>query len=190
MARSRPPLTGSNRLVYTVPEAGRLLGLGRNAAYDAARRGDIPTIKLGRLLRVPKAALHKLVGIEPAYSRTVGEADDTADNTDEDSAESDDDEAVVQITLCRGQYRAKILWLGPAPDQQDADHSANCGDPGDVGEDHPASHGKRRSIKTIPSLICVWPKPRRIAACGRGEGFWDFWSTASPTRWSLPRWND
>jgi excisionase family DNA binding protein len=140
MAPSRLRLTGSNRLVYTVPQAGRLLGLGRNAAYDAARRGEIPTIKLGRLLRVPKAALHKLVGIEPAYSRTVGEADDTADNTDEDSAESDDDEAVVQITLCRGQYRAKILWLGPAPDQQDADHSANCGDPGDVGEDHPASH--------------------------------------------------
>ena len=42
----------------TVPEAGRLyFSLGRNASYDAARRGDIPTIRVGRLLRVPVAAM-------------------------------------------------------------------------------------------------------------------------------------
>lgn len=42
----------------TVPEAGRLyFSLGRNASYDAARRGDIPTIRIGRLLRVPVAAM-------------------------------------------------------------------------------------------------------------------------------------
>jgi hypothetical protein len=42
----------------TVPEAGRLyFSLGRNASYDAARRGDIPTIRIGRLLRVPIAAM-------------------------------------------------------------------------------------------------------------------------------------
>jgi hypothetical protein len=42
----------------TVPEAGRLyFALGRNASYDAARRGDIPTIRIGRLLRVPVAAM-------------------------------------------------------------------------------------------------------------------------------------
>ena len=46
----------------TVPEAGKLyFDLGRNASYEAARRGDIPTIKIGRLLRVPVVALeHKL----------------------------------------------------------------------------------------------------------------------------------
>jgi hypothetical protein len=32
------------RLVYTVPEAGRLLGLSRNAAYAAAKRGDKVTL--------------------------------------------------------------------------------------------------------------------------------------------------
>ena len=38
----------------TVPEAGRrYFDLGRNASYEAARRGDIPTIRIGRLLRVP-----------------------------------------------------------------------------------------------------------------------------------------
>jgi excisionase family DNA binding protein len=43
----------------TVPEAGRLLGIGRNAAYEAARRGEIPTIRIGRLLRVPIVALDR-----------------------------------------------------------------------------------------------------------------------------------
>ncbi len=51
-------------LVYTVPEAGQLLGLSRNAAYEAAKRGDIPTLRMGRLLRVPKGPFHKLVGAE------------------------------------------------------------------------------------------------------------------------------
>jgi excisionase family DNA binding protein len=50
-------------LVYTVPEAGRLLGLGRNAAYDAAKRGDIPTLRIGRLLLVPKIPFHRMLGI-------------------------------------------------------------------------------------------------------------------------------
>ena len=44
----------------SVPEAGRrYFDLGRNAAYEAARRGDIPTIKIGRLLRVPVVALER-----------------------------------------------------------------------------------------------------------------------------------
>jgi excisionase family DNA binding protein len=52
-------------LVYEVPEAGEMLGLGRNAAYEAAHRGDIPTIRIGKLLKVPKAAFHRLLD-EPA----------------------------------------------------------------------------------------------------------------------------
>ena len=44
----------------TVPEAGRrYFDLGRNASYEAARRGDIPTIKIGRLLRVPVVAMER-----------------------------------------------------------------------------------------------------------------------------------
>ena len=42
--------------VMTVPEAGKRLGLSRGGAYEAAARGEIPTVRLGRLLKVPKVA--------------------------------------------------------------------------------------------------------------------------------------
>ncbi len=53
--------TDDGCLVLTVPEAGKVLGMGRNAAYEAARRGDIPTIRIGKLIRVPKAALAQIL---------------------------------------------------------------------------------------------------------------------------------
>jgi excisionase family DNA binding protein len=46
---------------YSVPEAGRLLGLGRNAANEAARRREIPVLRFGRKLRVPRLALERLL---------------------------------------------------------------------------------------------------------------------------------
>mgnify|MGYP006438829355 CR=1 FL=1 len=49
------------RLCYDVPEAGAKLGLGKNQAYEAARRGDIPTLRIGRRLVVPKAAFHEML---------------------------------------------------------------------------------------------------------------------------------
>jgi hypothetical protein len=46
----------------SVPEAGeRYFGLSKNGSYDAAARGDIPTIKIGRLLRVPVRALERML---------------------------------------------------------------------------------------------------------------------------------
>jgi hypothetical protein len=45
---------------FTVPEAGkRYYDLGRGGSYEAAKRGDIPTIRVGRLLRVPVAAMER-----------------------------------------------------------------------------------------------------------------------------------
>lgn len=48
-------LTG--RLVLTVPEAGRLIGLGRDASYRAAETGAIPAHRVGRRIVVPTHAL-------------------------------------------------------------------------------------------------------------------------------------
>ena len=50
-----------DRLVYEVPEAGAMLGLTRNGSYEAAKQGDIPTIRIGKLIRVPKAAFHRML---------------------------------------------------------------------------------------------------------------------------------
>lgn len=44
----------------SVPEAGELYyGLCRASSYEAAKRGDIPTISVGRLLRVPVIAMER-----------------------------------------------------------------------------------------------------------------------------------
>ena len=48
--------------VLTVPEAGALLGISRSTAYEAAQRGEILTIKIGRRILVPRAALERLLG--------------------------------------------------------------------------------------------------------------------------------
>lgn len=51
----------ADKVVYNVPEAGELLGLSRNASYEAAARGEIPTLKIGRLLKVPKVAFDRML---------------------------------------------------------------------------------------------------------------------------------
>ena len=49
-------------ITLSVPEAGRkYFGLSRNGAYAAAKRGEIPTIRVGRLLRVPIRAMEALL---------------------------------------------------------------------------------------------------------------------------------
>jgi len=37
------------------------LGIGRNLCYDRVRTGEIPVIKIGRRLLVPRRALEKLL---------------------------------------------------------------------------------------------------------------------------------
>jgi excisionase family DNA binding protein len=47
----------AGRATITIEQTAQLLGLGRTAAYDAARRGELPTRRLGRRLLVPVPAL-------------------------------------------------------------------------------------------------------------------------------------
>jgi hypothetical protein len=56
MADDNKPLT------MTVPEAGKkYFDLSRDSSYRAAGRGEIPTIRIGRLLRVPVRALERML---------------------------------------------------------------------------------------------------------------------------------
>lgn len=53
-----------SRPTIPVPDAGKLFfGLARNAAYDAAKRGDIPTVRVGGRIMVPVAPLAKKLGL-------------------------------------------------------------------------------------------------------------------------------
>jgi len=65
------PRTNDDRLVYTVPEAGELLGISRAFAYELVARGEIPVIRLGRRCLVPKVALLALIG---QSSAEIGQA--------------------------------------------------------------------------------------------------------------------
>jgi hypothetical protein len=59
---------------YRVPEGGRLLyGLGRDAAYAAAERGDIPCLTFGRSKVIPTlAALQQLGWSDDLIARALG----------------------------------------------------------------------------------------------------------------------
>jgi excisionase family DNA binding protein len=52
---------GHECLTVSVAEAGRLLGYSRNTTYEAIQRGELPVIKLGRKMRVPRAAIERLL---------------------------------------------------------------------------------------------------------------------------------
>jgi excisionase family DNA binding protein len=47
--------------VLTVDQAARFLGIGRNSAYEAVRRGELPHIKVGRSIRVSRAGLKRML---------------------------------------------------------------------------------------------------------------------------------
>jgi hypothetical protein len=51
---------------YSIPDAGAMVGLSRNGAYDAARRGEIPVLKFGRKRVVPKAVWDRKLGLQEA----------------------------------------------------------------------------------------------------------------------------
>jgi hypothetical protein len=59
----------------SIPEAGaRYFGLSKNGSYDAARRGEIPFIEIGRLKRVPVVAMERMmieVTRKPARDRSA-----------------------------------------------------------------------------------------------------------------------
>lgn len=60
----------AGRATITVEEAALLLGIGRTAAYEAARRGQLPTRRLGRRLFVPVPAFLNWLGINSLYAPT------------------------------------------------------------------------------------------------------------------------
>ncbi len=55
-----------SKLTFTVPEAARLLGISRTSAYECVRRGEIPSLTLGRRVVISRHQLERLLGPLPA----------------------------------------------------------------------------------------------------------------------------
>jgi excisionase family DNA binding protein len=67
------------RLVFTVAEAGQLLGIGRNSAYEAVRRGDIRAVRIGKRWVVPKGEIRRILG--EAFPVAGGSANGAVDGS-------------------------------------------------------------------------------------------------------------
>lgn len=59
------------RLTVTVPEAAKVLGIGRDNAYRAAADGTLPTLKIGHRLIVPVPKLLEMLGIQSGQEVTA-----------------------------------------------------------------------------------------------------------------------
>ena len=51
----------TERATMDVGEAAKLLGLSRNAAYAAVAAKQIPSLRLGRRIVIPRAALERML---------------------------------------------------------------------------------------------------------------------------------
>jgi excisionase family DNA binding protein len=59
------PESSLQRKTYTVEEAARVLGISRNSAYEAVRLGQVPHLKIGRRIIIPRAALERMLELQP-----------------------------------------------------------------------------------------------------------------------------
>ena len=64
----------TERLTLTIAETAKLLGIGRQLTYERVKTGEIPVIKIGRRLLVPRRALEKLLeqgqAVTPVHSKS------------------------------------------------------------------------------------------------------------------------
>lgn len=83
MSTAPAPTLDQLRAVTTVSvrDAGAWLGMSTASAYRAAADGTMPTIRVGKTLRVPTPKLLALVGL----SYEVGSADDAASDHPEEA---------------------------------------------------------------------------------------------------------
>jgi len=58
----------------TIPEAGRIVGIGRRLAYASAREGSIPTVQFGRRRVVPTVKLRRMLEGEISANGDVADS--------------------------------------------------------------------------------------------------------------------
>jgi hypothetical protein len=63
MQERKKQIKSADNATYSIPEAGAIVDLSRNGAYEAARRGEIPVLRFGRKKVVPKALWDQKLGL-------------------------------------------------------------------------------------------------------------------------------
>jgi excisionase family DNA binding protein len=59
-------------LLLTVEEAAQVMRVSRNGAYNAVAEGTVPSIRIGRTIRIPRDALASTLGL----NANLGERDE------------------------------------------------------------------------------------------------------------------
>jgi hypothetical protein len=62
----KPKMRSRGPFGLSVPEAGAMIGLGRNASYDAVKAGKIPVMEFGSRKIVPRRPWLKQIGADDA----------------------------------------------------------------------------------------------------------------------------
>ena len=57
------------RLTYSVAEAAKVLGVSKAMAYAAVHSGQLPSVRLGTRILIPKAAVSQLLGERSGLER-------------------------------------------------------------------------------------------------------------------------
>ena len=61
--------------MYSVEEVCEILGVGRNTVYEALRRNELPSVRVGGRVVIPKAALDRLVKDgQPGWAKNAWDA--------------------------------------------------------------------------------------------------------------------
>lgn len=66
-------MTAAHRLTYTVTETAEVLGISRSLAYELVRTGQLPHLRLGGRIVVPRVALQQLIGDAPHDSTAASD---------------------------------------------------------------------------------------------------------------------
>ena len=64
-------MSDDGALLLTVEQAARLLRIGRGLCYELIARGELPAIRLGRVIRVPRFALEQWIARQAGVSTVL-----------------------------------------------------------------------------------------------------------------------
>jgi excisionase family DNA binding protein len=60
-------------LTLTVDEAAEVLRIGKNTAYAAVADGSLPSVRIGRVIRIPRDALAAVLGADAGAAEGAGD---------------------------------------------------------------------------------------------------------------------